>query len=403
MRTSTLIIITFVLALLNFKAQASPFLNRKYEVSLTGKDESIEYLKLSADYKTLKSTKYCRGAFLPVGSGDWWCSEAGKGKQTCVKTFQCKRVSKNRSRLSESRRIKSEMRDVKYRRSGRHRIWVSKAPGKKRRGPLKGYKQYKDPNDFSEVQYLGSGPIRGTVVAKKPTVDKKAQEQQEMMKLAKNEENKARAKKKEREYSALEEMEALYQEERKQTEVEREKALMGGPNWEFLMERSTDDESKYYTVVSKDAEEEESNWKFLSFAGGLVKISDSSNSVATVNLSWTPSVRFGKGSKWGLRANLGVHQYQLPETASTASETFLIIDTELLLYRMMGRAYLEFGAGQQSWGGSVGESYSTLTGTLGYKFKRYQLAFMERIFLSYTSIAATNSATGLKLGVGFSF
>lgn len=402
MRTSTLIVITALLAILNFKAQASPFLNRKYEVSVSGKDESIEYLKLRAEYRTVRSTKYCRGAFLPVGRGDWWCAESSKGKQTCTRTFQCKRVSKNRSLLSESRRIKSEMRDVKYKVSGKHRIWVNKGPDSKRKRRIRKYKQLKDPDDFSEVQYLGSGPIRGTIVKRKP---KKKVEMDESFKIAQAEEKKAKQKKKEREYTDLKEMEALYQEERKQTEGEREKALMGGPNWEFLMERSTDDDTKFYTVVQKEKGDggEEPLFKFLNFAGGLVKISDSSNSVATVNLSWTPSVKFGKGSKWGLRANLGVHQYQLPETATTASETFLIIDTELLLYRMMGRAYIELGGGQQSWGGSVGESYQTLTGSLGYKFKRYQLAYMERIFLSYTNIAATESATALKLGVGFSF
>ena len=116
MRTSTLIAITIILALLNFKAQASPFLNRSYEVSVTGSDESIEYLKLSADYKTLKSTKYCRGAFLPVGRGEWWCSESAKGKQTCTRTFQCARVSKSRSLVTESRRIKEEMKEVFFER-----------------------------------------------------------------------------------------------------------------------------------------------------------------------------------------------------------------------------------------------------------------------------------------------
>ncbi|TNF26989.1 MAG: hypothetical protein EP319_12540 [Deltaproteobacteria bacterium] len=400
MRTSTLIAITIILALLNFKAQASPFLNRSYEVSVTGSDESIEYLKLSADYKTLKSTKYCRGAFLPVGRGEWWCSESAKGKQTCTRTFQCARVSKSRSLVTESRRIKEEMKEVKYRVSGKHRIWVSKAPGTVSKR-LRKYKNEKEPEDFSEVQYMGAGPIRGKVVQRK----KKETQQDNEFKIAQSETKKAIEKKKERQYTALEEMEALYQEERKQTEVEREKALLGGPNWEFLMEKSTDDDTKFYTVVQKDKEDgsEEPLFKFLSFAGGLVKITDSSNSVATINVAWTPTVKFGRGSKWGLRGIIGVQQYQLPETTTTASEKFLITETEILLYRMLGRAYLEFGVGQQAWGGSVGESFQTMTGTLGYKFKRFQLAAMERIFVSYSSIAATESATALKLGVGFAF
>jgi hypothetical protein len=400
MRTSTLIAITIILAILNFKAQASPFLNRSYEVSVTGSDESIEYLKLSADYKTLKSTKYCRGAFLPVGRGEWWCSESAKGKQTCTRTFQCARVSKSRSLVTESRRIKDEMKEVKYRVSGKHRIWVSKAPGKVSKR-LRKYKNEKEPEDFSEVQYMGAGPIRGKVVQRK----KKETKQDNEFKIAQSETKKAIEKKKEREYTALEEMEALYQQERKQTEVEREKALLGGPNWEFLMEKSTDDDTKFYTVVQKDKEDgsEEPLFKFLSFAGGLVKITDSSNSVATINVAWTPTVKFGRGSKWGLRGIIGVQQYQLPETTTTASEKFLITETEILLYRMLGRAYLEFGVGQQAWGGSVGESFQTMTGTLGYKFKRFQLSAMERIFVSYSSIAATESATALKLGVGFAF
>ncbi len=401
MRTSTLIAITILLALLNFKAQASPFLKRSYEVSVKGSDESIEYLKLSADYKTLMSTKYCRGAFLPVGTGDWWCSESGKGQQTCSRTFKCARVSKSRSKLSESRRIKDEMKEVKYRVSGKHRIWISKTPDMKRRR-LKKYRDNKEPEDFSEVQYIGAGPIRGKIVKRK----KKSTEQDNEFKIAQAEVKKAIDKKKEREYTALEEMEALYQEERKQTEVEREKALLGGPNWEFLMEKSTDDDTKFYTVVQKEREDgsEEPLFKFLSFAGGLVKISDSSNSVATINVAWTPTVKFGKGSKWGIRGNIGIQQYQLPETATTASEKFLITETEVLLYRMMGRAYLELGVGQQAWGGSVGESFQTWTGTLGYKFKRFQLSYMERIFVSYTNIAVTEeTATGLKLGVGFAF
>ena len=291
---------------------------------------------------------------------------------------------------------------MKYKVSGKHRIWVSKAPNLKIKRRIRKYKQIKNPDDFSEVQYLGSGPIRGRIVKRR---SKDTDKINESSKIAKAEESKAKQKMKERQYKALEEMEALYQEEAKQTGVEREKALMGGPNWEFLMERSTDDDTKFYTVVQKEKDEggEEPLFKFLNFAGGLVKISDSSNSVATVNISWTPSVKFGRGSKWGLRANLGVHQYQLPETTTTQSETFLIIDTELLLYRMMGRAYIELGGGQQSWGGSIGESFQTLTGSLGYKFKRYQLAYMERIFLSYTNIAAAESTTALKLGVGFSF
>lgn len=397
MKTTTLFLLTIILAFLN-SVKASPFLKKKYEVSLKGTDESIEYLKFRADYKILRSTKYCRGAFLPIGSGDWWCSEESKGKQVCKKSFRCKRVSKSRSRKSESRRIKAEMKEVKYRSSGRHKIWVSQGPSKRKKRYRK-YRPSKGPEDFSEVQYIGSGPIRGRVVKKKQ------KKMTETMKLAQAEEIKAKANKKSRQYEALEEMEKLYQQGKDQTEIEREQALLGGPNWEFLMEKSTDDDTLYYTVVQKDKDDknEEPLLKLLNFAGGLVKITDSNNSVATVNLSWTPSLKFGKTSKWGIRANIGAHQYQLSETATTPSESFLIIDTELLLYRMMGRAYIEIGGGSQSWGGSIGESFQTLTGTLGYKFKRYQISYMERLFLSFTNIAATESATALKLGVGFSF
>ena len=141
------------------EVHSSPFVKNRFEVSIKGDRGDLQYLQLKADYRTLKKGRYCKGAFISYGKSKWKCNNDGNPK--CKKKYRCKRVNRKFNIRTESIRIRNAMKKTGMISPKKHKIWVSRKPKRNKRKDAR--QRELSPNTFSDVQYLGTGPIRGMV------------------------------------------------------------------------------------------------------------------------------------------------------------------------------------------------------------------------------------------------
>jgi hypothetical protein len=400
---------------------SSPFTKNKFEISIKGDRGDLQYLKLKADYRTLRKGRYCKGSFISYSNFKWKCNSEAEPR--CTKNYKCKRVNREFNIRSESIRIRSAMKKTGMIKPKRHKIWISQKPRREKKS--KKVARLLSPNTFSDVQYLGTGPIRGMVSAENPEelLEQNRQKRVKIKQLRKKiatedamSELRAEAKEKSAKRIAkrkfkktkkiaeakksndLDELEKIdddeFQEELDVSEDSTESDIDLGDELE---------ENKSFAVNDSDNSNEGSLFEFFAFSAGYISITDATQSLSTVELAWTPRVKFGSSSTFGIRGHFGIHQYSLPETAALTSETLLITNIKLLLYKYFGNFILEIGVGTQSWGGSIAESYQTLSGTIGYKFETPILKAVDRVYIHSMQIAQTEAASSLEFGLGISF
>jgi len=410
------------------EAQSSPFKSNKFQVSIKAERSDLEYVQLKADYRTLKKSRYCKGAFISDASGKWECDQGSM--QKCSKKYQCKRVNRTFNIKTESQRIRKAMAQTGMIKPGRHKIWVSRKPKKNKSNQKKIAKSI-SPKNFSGVQYLGTGPIRGQVFD--------GSEEQRQAYIEKQKMTASEFKEQANQKEALDELKAEAQEK-----VDKKIAAKGFKKAERVEETTKADEamseldetddSEYQEAmdiaedssesdIELDMDEEgdadiaasegssddegsnsgESMFKFLAFSGGFVSISTIEQSISTLEVAWTPRMTFGAGSTFGIRGHYGFHQYTIPATSLLTEEIIAIIDMKAMLFKYFGNFVLEAGVGVQSWGGTVGQSFSTISGTLGYKFDVPVMKAVDRLYVHYMQIAAAEPATSMEFGIGISF
>jgi len=376
-----------------------------FSIVVEGNRSELNYIKKRSELTMARSTKFCRGSKMPKSIGSWSCKKTKPRVSSCVLEYKCHFVNKKFNRLSETRRIRANLKGLPKSRSKYKITLISKEKKEvvKQLGSAgfvtKSAAKSKAANASFSSQKLAASSKSYPNLRKK-TIQKTPKRKTVSSKM------KSKALKKELseiEKEELEELSFLTDDENKVAKGDSE-----DEEWVLEKVRKTDGKEEYQVYKKNEKHKGTSKTKrgkrndWLSFALSYVAVSDSfSNSLSTFDVSWTPYMWFS--DSLGIRGQLGVHQFKSSETALLASQTFLVYDIGALgLYRF-GNFFFELGFGMQKWNDTLGESYSTMTFGGGYFFEYYKLGFIDRISGSFTSVGNTASNKEMKLSIGTSF
>lgn len=381
-----------------------------FSIVVEGNRSELNYIKKRSELTMARSTKFCRGMKMPKAVGSWSCKKTKPRVSSCVLEYKCHFVNKKFNRLSETRRIKRKLKGLPKSRSKYKITLISKEKKEvvKQLGATgfvtkSAMKSKGTSASFGSQKLAASSKRYPNLKKKSPTKAKRS-----MKKSSRSKMKAKKAKLTELEKEELEELNFLTDDGEEEAMTQSNETQEGEEEW--VLEKVTKrDGKKEYQVYKKDEKYkgmaktkrgERNDW--LSFAFSYVAVSDSfSNSLSTFDVAWTPHMWFK--NNWGIRGHLGVHQFKTSETASVASQTFLVYDIGAFgLYRL-DNFFFELGFGMQKWNDTVAESYSTLTFGGGYYFEYYKLGFIDRIQGSYTSVGNTAANKELKLSIGASF
>lgn len=419
------VIVTILMGVIWFsESQSSPFTQNKFEVSIKASRGDLDYVKLKADYRTLKKGRYCKGAFISYGASDWVCDQGST--QKCTKKYRCKRVNRNFNLKTESRRIRKEMAQTGMVKPGKHKIWISRKPVKGSQKVAKA--RSLSPKNFSGVQYMGTGPIRGVVAGSsneknasllkkksltaKEVMEKKAQEeamaelqaeaqQRVNEKIAKKGFQKAERVSEVRKSEAMDELDDIEDDEYQEAMDIADDSTDSDIDLDFNEEEASQVAEADSSSDDSSDEGSSSSFSLLAFSGGFVSISSETNSLSTLEAAWTPRLTFGS---WGIRGHYGFHQFTVPADNNFEEELFMITDMKIMLFKYLGNFILEAGVGSQNWGGKrLKGSFSTVSGTLGYKFGQKILKAVDRLYLHFMQIGTETTSTSIEVGIGVTF
>lgn len=397
-----------------------------FNVTIEGFAKDIQQIKLKADYKVTKSTSYCRGIRMPALKGNWVCDVAGPGVNRCVRAYQCQLVRKDFNVSTETARIVAELKKLPKVKT-KFSIDFQDQPQNKLKKTV--VNKITNPNDLgdpsglrlsqAEIEALRQNRIdqeklqqakeqvreqelaqqaqASRAKIQKQLIEKSGQEKAKKFKPIKETEGKLAKKAPQ---SDQEELEDLY------SEIYVADKEAPNSDWKLEKSRTTDGDTFYYKLGEKKVSKDKviGPLKLKSFTGSMIQSSDSDgNSLATFEVAWTPEYTF-KG-KWGARGLIGGHMFKTTNVvdANDQGESFLVFDLAALATYEMGRVYAEAGLGLQKWNDTAGEMYTALHLGLGYRFRNYQLVFVDRIFVNYTKIDNLTSNTDLRIGLGISF
>lgn len=391
-----------------------------FPVYLTGPSASIDYLKAKSEYTLGKSTKFCRGFYIPASVSDWSCKAVGNQETKCSINYKCKLIRKNFSRVTESRRLyenlkKFPSRQVSYKLSvgkksyQREKIKSTSALSLSSLTPRQ--KEIMERKNSQEALRSGLKSIKNEV--RKFDEFEALEREVDRNKVAR----KAMDNKKEK--LTVETLDDLEKEEldsfseepiAKQTQTKKvEKKQQSDPFGDDWMkepvkeEKSGEKNSKEEKIEEKSEEEIDDlkTLKFKKFELSYVKISDEfDNSVASIDVAWTP--RYRMSQRFGFKGFLGTHSYQIDTIVET--ETIRLIDFGASLELFFGKSFFgEFGLGMQKWGGSVGQTFSSLQFGLGYQFSEVKLYAIDRLFFRSRTVGSDNSNTEAYFGAGLTF
>lgn len=399
-----------------------------FKVSIEGFTKDIEQIKLKAEYQVAKDTSYCRGIRMAAPAGNWVCQNVGPGVSQCVRSFQCQLVTKDFNVPSETARILAALKSYP-KVTTKYSIDYANRPKNKLKKSV--VSKITNPNDLGDPSGLRLSPAEIEALRTDRLDQEKLRLAQEELKQQEREREFERQKERAEEQKRLTEKSGQSkaakftpikeskgkltaaktmtdQEELEDLYSEIYVADKEAPNsdWKLEKSRSTDGDTFYYKLGEKKVSPEKvvGPMKLKSFSGAMIQSSDSDgNSLATFELGWTPEYSFK--NKWGARGLLGAHFFKTTNVvaANDEGESFLVIDIAALATYEMGRVYAEAGLGLQKWNDTVGDTYTALHLGIGYRFRNYQLVFVDRVFINYTKVDNLTSNTDLRFGLGISF
>lgn len=332
-----------LLLILPFYAVGSGSSEKPWSVRIKGTSEKIAFMKKRAQLKLSRTTNFCIGFNMPMPTTKWKCTKDKNGKNICSIKYKCQAVNKKFNRKTEASKYLEELKAMKKKYSSNFKIYVAK-------------------------DYI-SGGLR-------------------TLSLKKSETNYVPDIRKETRYDFKEKLPA-----EEATAYHVEKSL------------NYDGNATVYTVTKKDESERTKKLKkfyWALFRGALTKVSDNNeNSVATTDIAWTPTRRYG--DRWHLRGHFGGHL--LKSEISIGSETYMVYDFAVLAgVNLFNNYFLALGPGIQRWAGKEKTgSHGTLHLEGGYKFSRRKMKWINSMFISTTSVNSKNSNKELKLGIGIAF
>ncbi len=408
----------------------SPVLARQsrepFKVNVEGFAKDINQVKLKAEYEVTKSTSYCRGIMMPVPKTNWVCLTVGPGVNRCERSYQCQLVTKERSVQSETAKIVATLKSLP-KVTTKYKIDFENKPKNKLKKNV--VSKITNPNDLGDPSGLRLSPAEIEALRNNQIDQEKLRFAQEEVRRQERIESLARAKDKEvkelqkksgqasaKKFIPIKENSGKLTKKAPTTEEEELEDLYSEiyvadkeaptSDWKLEKSRSTDGDTFYYKLGEKKVSKDKvvGPLKLKSFAGSMIQSSDSDgNSLATFEAAWTPEYSFM--NKWGVRGLLGAHFFKTTNVvdANDEGESFLVMDIAALATYEMGRVYAEGGLGFQKWNDTVGETYMALHLGIGYRFRDYQLVFVDRVFINYTKIDNLTSNTDLRFGLGISF
>lgn len=322
-----------------------------------------EALQVKAELQMARDTRYCRGAMIPAAQKSWSCEGVGPGVERCEREYKCERVRSDLSRLSETRRL-IEKRKKYSAISGEHVINT--------RPDIK----------LSRV----SLPATNAPLKKERGISLRDQSQRIVdMGVARNT---SRINRQSRAASpSLDPILSFDQDDQSKNQDQSEIL-------ELLQEEQSLDEDQMIPLESV-AQKDVAGLRLLRIAVSYLRASDDvGEGISTFNYAWVPRYRFANG--FGLRAQVGFHQYTLALSAQE-EESFTVIDTfGLIQYTFQHKWTIEAGLGQQVWGS---EFLGGVSGTMIGASYEWGHPWLETISVQSTSLSGASEDGFLEVNV----
>ena len=137
-----------------------------------------------------------------------------------------------------------------------------------------------------------------------------------------------------------------------------------------------------------------------SFSFALMSLISDNDRLSTLDGSWTPYYQFG--DRFALKGGVGGHFVRTKNVLRDVTFWVLSLDVHLV-YFFKNRIFLEGGGGRQLWVNDGVDSYDIYTLGIGYKFRDWQLGFLDKIFTSIGLVSNRQDNIEIKLGAGFAF
>ncbi len=374
--------------------------NESFNVVIEGRSNTIESYQKRAELKLARSTNFCRGFYLPEKIGAWGCEPVGSGKMKCTSKYKCGLINKTFSRVTESKRIRLELKKVPTDKRP-FSMHVSK---KSLRTPSKRH-YVREVNRKRQQAYNSQKAIIKRQV--KERANKIKLEMTEYDEFSKLEEELAIERTQSGHSVSKNKVDNLSSNDLEEDQSQLKEDLTGII---YRMERTESNSGDEEIIrISKGVKGDKEipmrrKLKLLAFSGAMTQVQDvNDNTVATFDLAWTP--RFKYSDKWAFRGRLGGHFISVEPLDGFDSETFLVYElgaeAEYTLFD--DGYYLSAGLGFQSWGSTAGGTFTAVSIGGGYHFEFNKLKIFDRVFASYTAIGNEASNKELKIGLGVSF
>lgn len=352
----------------------------QFSVVVEGTRSHLDYIKARSELTVARSTKFCRGSKMPKSVGEWSCKNTAPRMSNCVLEYKCQYVNKKFNRLSESKRLRSNLKAIPHLKS-KYTISLLYKDKKQILEEIDNQAPSLPPSkkvvasNFSAQQLKSSKP--------KPKIKIRKKQIKKDKNRASSLKKKVTKKKIDTSKEDLEELSFLKESEEKNT-LEAEAVSP-------LKKEKDDEGSQFETKV-----------QLKNFALSYISISDSEEtSLTTFGLAWTPHIWFTK--HFGIRGHFGFHSYETVETDLVESQSFLIYDIAAYGQYLFTNLYFEVGYGTQKWNLEGAESVSSLSFGTGYLFDEKILYVLDRVSLEMSSLSNEVSTKELKLSIGASF
>ena len=314
--------------------------SQAFTIVAKGRLKDIEFIKAKSHYTATIDSSYCKGFFVPVVLDEWKCSN--KEEQTvCMRQYGCRKASAKLNRRTLSIEAKRKM-GKKTAPKQTYEIKIVETFHKKKTPPPA------SPESVPEEEIdpdLAIDPA-GDVLDRKGKVSAK---------------------------------------------------------WVAKAEINPDGVPVYRKVrkkVKKKTLPIAAHGRLNSFSFALMSLISDNDRLSTLDGSWTPYYQFN--SRFALKGSIGGHFVRTKNVLRDVTFWVLSLDVHLM-YFFKNRMFLEGGGGRQLWVNDGVDGYEILTLGVGYKFRDWQLGFLDKIFTSIGLVSNRQDNIEIKLGAGFAF
>jgi hypothetical protein len=382
---------------------------KPFKITITGDKEDLRSISRMAELEVAKSTTHCRGPYIPYAKSRWNCS-GGK----CTRTFGCKRITKNYSRMTLISASRKGVKNSKKIRGEYEIRWpIDKPPtfdtgkaAKKRAAYQKKITEVK--RKEKEVKQLKFVKIKEFEKKKKVTLKVRPKTkilEEEALALLEDENlgdyDDILSQKQSKMYEDVT-LEDIIPQEKEEFKAKIEK---DDAKWKLVTKTAEDGSEKTYDLKKVDGGPPtfKTRWKLANFSLSYKSLSDNQeDKVGTGNLSWAPQFIFNP--HWAVKMDLGVQFYTISvvDQVGTTLETTTFPVIPLLVYinYLNDIFFLEAGAGGQFWWEERLGSYFTWSVGFGYRFP-VTVPFFDRLFFSYNSVNTQTGIQEFELGLAF--